>query len=139
MDAADAGFAGTMRAAIKGALRLDAVADDFAIAVLAFWGERVNCAFKAVKIVRLPHDGDLQRFVVIVPANFTFVHTSPPLFCVLAVTTAALASAFDHPIMFCVHDAFLHQLLCICLFVMRRDGRGGAAAGATDGFAQFGV
>src|SRR5688572_26636646 len=78
MDAADAGFAGTMRAAIKGALRLDAVADDFAIAVLAFWGERVNCAFKAVKIVRLPHDGDLQRFVVIVPANFTFVHTSPP-------------------------------------------------------------
>jgi hypothetical protein len=79
VNAADAGFAGAMSAAIERALGFNAVTDDFAIAVLAFGSKRVDGAFETVKIMGLTLDSDFQRFVVIVSANFTFVHTIPPL------------------------------------------------------------
>ena len=70
-----------MNTAVKGTLAFDAMADDFTIAVLAFWRERVDCAFEAVKIMGLTQDGNFQGFVVVVPANFTFMphHTAPSL------------------------------------------------------------
>jgi hypothetical protein len=52
------------------------MADDFTIAVLTFWSERVDGAFEAVKVVGLTQDNNFQRFIVLVSANFTFMpHT----------------------------------------------------------------
>ena len=135
LDTGDAGFAGAMGTAIEGAFRLDAVADDSAVAVLAFWSERVDGALEAVKIVGLAHDGNFQRFVVIVPANFTFVHTIPPLFGVFDVVAPSFAGAFDHAVVFGVHHAFLDEFLVVGLFIMRGERGSSAAASATDGFA----
>ena len=70
-----------MNTAVKGALRFDAMADDFTIAVLTSWSERVDGAFEAVKIMGLTHYRNFQRFVVLVSANFTFMpHHTIPLF-----------------------------------------------------------
>jgi hypothetical protein len=140
VDAGNAGFAGAMGTAVEGAFRLDAMADDLAIAVLAFWGKRVDGAFEAVKIMALTHDGDFQGFVVLVPANFTFMpHTNPPLFGVFVVAAASFAGAFNHAVVFGVHDAFFDEFLAVGLFIVRGERGGGATACAADRFAQFGV
>jgi hypothetical protein len=68
------GFAGAVRTAIKGTLGLNTVADDPAIAMVAAWGKRVNRAFETVEIMRFTMDGDFHRLIVIVSANFTFLH-----------------------------------------------------------------
>jgi hypothetical protein len=75
-----------MRAAIEGALSLDAMADDFAVAVFASGGQRVDGAFEAIEIMRFPMDRNLNGLVVIVSANFTFVHKHPLTFqlCIAA-------------------------------------------------------
>jgi hypothetical protein len=67
-----------MGTAVKGALGLDAVADDLAIAVLARRGERVDGAFEAIEIVGLSVDRYFERLVVVVSADFTFVHRISP-------------------------------------------------------------
>jgi hypothetical protein len=66
----DAGMMRAIRAAIKTVMRFNAMANDFAAAVLAFRGQRVNRAFKTVKIVRDAVLDDLHRFVIIVFADF---------------------------------------------------------------------
>jgi hypothetical protein len=76
VDPGYAGLAGAMSAAIEGAFRLDTVANDLTVTMLALWGERVDGAFEAVKVVGLTQDNNFQRFIVLVSANFTFMpHT----------------------------------------------------------------
>ena len=70
LDAGHANFAGAMSAAIEGAIGLDAMADDLAIAVLAFRGQGVNGAFEAIEIARNAVDENLDRLVVFVAATF---------------------------------------------------------------------
>jgi len=62
---------GAAGAAEKIALGFDAVADNFAAAMLAFGSKRVDGAFKAVEVMRDPVHHDLERLVVIVSTNFT--------------------------------------------------------------------
>jgi hypothetical protein len=57
-------------AAIKAAMCLDAVADDLAAAMFAFGRQRVNRAFKTIKVMRFAILYDFQWFVVIVFAHF---------------------------------------------------------------------
>jgi hypothetical protein len=67
-----------MGTAEKRLLRLDAVPDDLATAVVADRGQLVNGAFKAVERVGLSRRYDLERQVVIVSTDFTSGHTTPP-------------------------------------------------------------
>ena len=64
-------------ATIKAAMSFNAMADDFAAAMLAFRRQRVNRAFKTVKIVRDAILDDLERLIVIVFADFTLHKRSP--------------------------------------------------------------
>src|SRR4051812_29839184 len=61
---------GAVRAAVEGAVRLDAVADDLAAAVGADGRELVDRALEAVEGVRLARRHDLKRHVVFVPTHF---------------------------------------------------------------------
>src|SRR5215210_2917599 len=66
-------------AAVKRAVRLDAVPDHLDIAVLASWGERVDRTLEAVEGVRVPTGhGDGDRLVVVIAADFTLGHSSTP-------------------------------------------------------------
>lgn len=61
--------------AVDPVVGLNTVPDDAAVAVMTSGRERVNGAFKAVEKVRVaPVSDDLNRFVVVVSAYFTF-HT----------------------------------------------------------------
>jgi hypothetical protein len=66
-----------MAAAIKAAARLDAVADDFASAMLALGRERMDRALEAIEIMGDAVDHDFERLVVFVTANFTTIHSDP--------------------------------------------------------------
>lgn len=61
-----------MSTAVHLSIGLYPVADDVVIAVSAPWGEGVNGAFKAVKVMGASLCHDLHRLVIIVPADFTF-------------------------------------------------------------------
>src|SRR5438552_5995027 len=63
-----------MGAAVKAAAGLNTVADDFAAAMFAFWGQRVNGAFETVKVVRDACDDHFDWFIVFISTNFTAVH-----------------------------------------------------------------
>jgi hypothetical protein len=63
-----------MGAAIEFAACFHPVADDPAITVGAGWSKRMNRAFKAVENMRLSCHLHLERFVVIVSAQFTRCH-----------------------------------------------------------------
>ena len=56
------------------AARFHAMANDLASAMLAFGGERMNGALKAIEIMRDAICDNLQRLVVFVSANFTMGH-----------------------------------------------------------------
>src|SRR4051812_11158262 len=56
--------------------RLHSMADNLARAMLAVRRQRLNGAFEAVKVSGNPVHENLQRFIVFVPANFTFVHAT---------------------------------------------------------------
>ena len=56
-------------------VRLDAVADDTAIAVRANRRQRVNCALEAIEGVALSGHYDFKRLVIFVFANFAYRHT----------------------------------------------------------------
>jgi hypothetical protein len=58
---ADAGFTGTVGAAEKIFLRLDAVTDDLAAAICADGRQFVNRAFKAIENVTVASRHDLER------------------------------------------------------------------------------
>jgi hypothetical protein len=72
-----AGHLGTARTTEKGAVTFDAVTDDPAPAVRALWGQGVDSAFERVEYVSFALDGDGERFVVIVAADFAFRHRLP--------------------------------------------------------------
>src|SRR5206468_1926185 len=64
----DALFVGAMGAAEKCAARFNAVADDFAAAMLAFRSQRVDRALEAIEIAGAAIHVDLKRLVVVVSA-----------------------------------------------------------------------
>ena len=53
---------------------LDTMANNLAVAMIALRRQRVNRAFKAIKIVGDARYYDFQRFVVVITANFTACH-----------------------------------------------------------------
>lgn len=61
---------GAMRAAIHHAARFNAMADNAALAMAAFRGERVNGALEAVEVMGNSIYEDFERLVVFVAANF---------------------------------------------------------------------
>jgi hypothetical protein len=71
-------------ATINIAASLHAVADDLAAAVLALWRERVNGAFKAIKVTRNAIVDYFQRLIVFISTNFT-LHNISPLWIVLRI------------------------------------------------------
>ena len=73
-DRRDACLPGAVRAAVEGAVRFDAVADDLAAAVLADWREAMNGTFEAVEGVGPARGDDLEGEVVVVPSDFTHGH-----------------------------------------------------------------
>ena len=86
MDSGYAGLAGAMSTAIEGAFRLDTVANDFTITMLALWGERVDGAFETIENMRDAAHPYLKALIVYVAAYFTshtvcltssFVHNLP--------------------------------------------------------------
>jgi len=62
--------------AIKHSIGFNTVADDLATTMLASGGERMNGTLETVKKMNLVAHYDLQRFIVIVSANFALIHTS---------------------------------------------------------------
>jgi hypothetical protein len=70
----DARLLRAVGAAIKGALRFDAMADDPALAVRTRRRERMNGALEAIENVRLPGVNDFEGLVVIVPADLALGH-----------------------------------------------------------------
>src|SRR4051812_35957236 len=71
-------FLRAVGAAVHGAVRLHAVADDLAAAVAAGGRKRVDGAFEAVEDVRGAADGDLHGLVVVVAADLTLRHVTAP-------------------------------------------------------------
>jgi hypothetical protein len=67
-----------MGAAIDDVTDFDAVSQDAATAVPAFWRQGMDRAFKTIEDMFLPFFSDRQRLVVIVPASFTFGHGEAP-------------------------------------------------------------
>jgi hypothetical protein len=63
-----------MGAAVRLAVRLDTVADHATLAMRTGRREHVNRAFEAVEYVRALADGDLERLVIVVPADLAFRH-----------------------------------------------------------------
>ncbi len=64
----------TMRAAVKDAVRLDAVADDLTAAMFALRRQRMNGALEAIEEMRFTVLHHFDRLVVIVPADFALNH-----------------------------------------------------------------
>lgn len=73
---ANASFASAMRAAEHHTARFDAVADDAALAMLAFRSHDMNGAFEAIEVVRDPVLHDFQRLVVFIAAGLA---SRPPM------------------------------------------------------------
>src|SRR5438270_10329908 len=69
-----------VRATVEGAVRLDAVADDLAAAVRADGGELVDRALEAVERVSDAGRHDLERHLVVVPADLALGHRSSGAF-----------------------------------------------------------
>src|SRR6266508_1857243 len=110
-----------MGAAIKRPFSLDAMADDLAIAMLTPRRERVDRAFEAVEIMRFAMNGDFHRLVVIVSANFTFLHINslsvgdmppPPL---LFIAFQTFPRPFHHLVVLRLGDTFVDQSLNVGL------------------------
>jgi hypothetical protein len=64
----------TISAAEKDSPSFDSVADDFTPAVLALGSEGVNGTLETIEIVRDSVHEDLQRLVVVIAADFAFIH-----------------------------------------------------------------
>jgi hypothetical protein len=70
----DSGFARATGAAIKRPVRLDAVPDDFAPAVIANRRQRMDRAFEAVENMLPARRDHLEGEIIVVTANFTLGH-----------------------------------------------------------------
>jgi len=67
-------FLSTMGTAVEEAIGFDTMTDDHASAVLALGSKGVNGAFKRIECMRFSILHDLERFIIIVAANFTLGH-----------------------------------------------------------------
>jgi pimeloyl-ACP methyl ester carboxylesterase len=76
---ADAGLGRAVHAAVERALRLDAVAEDAAVAMRAMRREHVDRALERVERVRAPAHRDGERLVVLVAAMVAAWHGRPPV------------------------------------------------------------
>ena len=74
-----AGVMRTVRAAVGLSVRLDAVADDAALAVRARRSEYMDRALEAVEGMLLSALGDQEGLVVVVAADLTLSHCALPL------------------------------------------------------------
>jgi hypothetical protein len=63
---------GAMSAAIHGALRFHAVADDLTSTVCAFWCKHVNGTFEAIEHMGLTVDLHYKTFIVLVATYFAY-------------------------------------------------------------------
>ena len=73
---ADAGLMGTMGAAVHRAIRLNAVAEDFTLAMRANRCDGMDRAFEAVKNMRSPANAQFEALVVLIAADLAFSHSS---------------------------------------------------------------
>ena len=78
VDADHPGAFGAMSATVHLIPGLNAVADDFAAAVVAFGSKLMDGALEAVEIVGLPLVNHFDSLVVFVAANFTFHNSTSP-------------------------------------------------------------
>jgi hypothetical protein len=74
MDGGDAFLVRAMGATIKISPCLDSVADDRAATMLTFRRKCVDRALETIEIMRDAVSHDLNRLVVFVPTNFTWIH-----------------------------------------------------------------
>src|SRR3954467_7142659 len=74
----DAAHFSAVVAAVHLAAGFNAVTDDVAIAVVAFGRQRVDRALETVERVTFTLGDDLERFLVIVAADFAACHGSSP-------------------------------------------------------------
>lgn len=72
------GLPSAVGAAIEGVFGLDAVANDFAPAMVANGCQLMNRTFKAVECVTRTSCNDLERHVIVVSADFTLCHLGIP-------------------------------------------------------------
>jgi len=91
MDRHHSFFVGAMSAAINVSAGLHAMSNNPASAVLALWRERVDGTFEAIEIMGNPIHHDLDRFVVLVSANFTRTHKSLLLLIVFTTLRYSLS------------------------------------------------
>src|SRR5215210_7727485 len=68
----------TMRAAVKGAIGLDPMSDDFAATVAADRGQFVDRALEAIEDVRHACRDDLKRQIIVIATHFTGRHGHLP-------------------------------------------------------------
>jgi hypothetical protein len=68
-----------MRTAINGAVRLDAMPNHRAIAVLATRRQSLDRTLETIKSMRLAGDHNVKRFVVIITTNFAAAHGISPM------------------------------------------------------------
>jgi hypothetical protein len=79
-----------VRAAVEKALLLDSMADDFTPAMDAYGRQCMDGALEAIERMRFALHGHIERFIVVVPANFTTSHKINSLLvegCKLKVTS----------------------------------------------------
>jgi hypothetical protein len=69
-------FMRAMSATEESSARFDPVSDDLATAMLALGRKRMDSAFKTIEISRDAIYQNLNRLVVLIPANFTALHTT---------------------------------------------------------------
>jgi hypothetical protein len=74
MDGSDTFFMSAVTTAEELAARLGAVTNNFAAAMVTFRSQRVDGAFEAIEIMGNSIHDYLKRFIVFIPANFTFSH-----------------------------------------------------------------
>src|SRR5262249_5435421 len=129
-----------MATTIIAAAGFDAVADNFAAAMLAFRSQGVNGAFEAIEIVRNTCDDNLDRFVIFISANFTWAHIIPFFFAGwkrhlnrrFALET--FTSGADHLVLLGILNALLNQLLREGLLVRGGHSRRALAFAFRHGF-----
>jgi len=69
-----------VRTAVEKTCLLDSMADDFAPAMDAYGSQSMDCTLKAIERVRDTMHGHIERFIIVVSADFTTSHKINSLF-----------------------------------------------------------
>jgi hypothetical protein len=109
-------------ATIKIASRLDAVAGDFAAAMLAFGRQRVNGALKTIEVARDAVNDDFHRLIVFVATDFTS-HKILPCSLRFFFAPEAFARGAGHLVVFGIFDSLLDQFFGEGLLIERGNFR----------------